>query len=144
MQIEITNLYEARKNKNLMRVLFSLTLRGYSEMRIHMHSVCGDYAKNYIIIFAKKNRKIVGWALVFPFAATYHAHFYVARAFRRKGVGTILYNTAKELCWKKRRSIYCSSWDKTSARFFIKNKAKIYGEAWQDTISLNPVGIYLN
>jgi len=142
--IHIINLFEARKDKKLMRVLFSLTLRGESEMRNHMHSVCGDYAKEHPIILVRHRKRVIGWALIHPFGQTYHAHFYVARAFRRKGIGTILYNKAKELCWKKKRSIYCSSWDKISASFFIKNKAKIYGESWQDTTSLNLMDIYLD
>lgn len=137
MKTEITNLFEARKNKKLMRVLFSLTLRGHSEMRFTLHSIYGEYEKDCVIILAKKNQKIIGWALVYLNCA----HFYVAHAFRRKGVGTILYNKAKEVCGDH---ILCSAWDKVSTRFFTKNKAKLYGAAWQDTISSSLMDIYLS
>lgn len=121
--VQITNLFEVRQDKNLMRILYSLTLRGYSEMRMSMHTIWGDAAKECKIVLARLNRKVVGWSLAHQYPEGLAAHFYVARNFRRKGIGTILYNCTKELC---KKDIYCSSWDKISASFFIKNKAKIY------------------
>ncbi len=105
-----------------MRVLFSLTLRGYSEMRMTMHTIWGEHAKNCKVVLAKTNDKIAGWSLAYKYSDGWAAHFYVARAFRKKGIGTMLYNHMKELC---KEGIYCSSWDEISANFFIKNKAKI-------------------
>lgn len=144
---EVTNLYEARKDKNLMRTLYSLTLRGYSEMRTHMHLVCEDeFAKQTKIILAREKNKIVGWALIYPFSIFYFAHFYVARNFRRKGIGTILYNKAKELC-VDRVAMYCSAWDRISAAFYARNKAKTYTsseEKWRDFISSSLTEIYLD
>lgn len=143
MQIttHITDLEEARKDKKLMRVLFALTLRGYSEMRMTMHTIWGAHAKDCKIVLAKLNDKIIGWSLAYPYSEGMSAHFYVARSFRRKGIGTVLYNKTKEICGE---NMYCSSWDKVSAGFFIKNKAKICGEAWQDIILSNPTDIYID
>lgn len=138
--LQITDLFEVRKDKKLMRILFSLTLRGYSEMRVAMHTILGEEAKDCKIVIAKLNDKIAGWSLAYPYTDGLAAHFYVARAFRRKGIGTILYNQMKELC----ENIYCSSWDKVSAAFFMKNKARICDELWQDTILSNPAEIYID
>jgi len=142
-----SNLYETRKDKKLMRILFSLTLRGYSEMRFALHSIGKDESKNCAIILARNNNKVVGWALIYPFnivrcakPGTY-AHFYVARTFRRKGIGTMLYNKAKEDCGE---NILCSAWDEISSQFFTKNKAKLYGDKWQDSTSSNLMDIFFN
>jgi len=146
MKLQTTNLYEVRKNKKLMRVLFSLTLRGYSEMRTHLHSIWGEYSKQCPIVLAKYKNKVVGWAIMYRYVDDgrgwyWSAHFYVNRAFRRKGIGTTLYNEAKRLCGD---NMYCSAWDKTSAAFFAKNKAKIEEGTWQDTISSNLMDTYLD
>lgn len=137
MKTEVTTLYEARKDKTLMRVLYSLTLRGYSEMRFVMHTVSGEHAKDCVIIFAKEYDKIVGWSIIY----LNYANFYVARAFRRKGIGTILYNKAREVCGK---NILCSAWDKASSHFFTKHKAKLYGGQWRDTTSSSLTEIFFD
>lgn len=143
-KISTANLFEARKDKDLMRVLFSLTIRNLgpnriSSMRYEMHTVFGDFAKKYKIILARNSKKIAGWALLAPYDDIYHAQFYVARAFRRKGLGTILYNKGKTLCPKN--SMFCLPWDEVSAKFFERNKAQL-GEFGWDTTSLDLTEIY--
>lgn len=139
-----SNLFRARKNKKLMRSLYSLTLRGWSEMRSHMHSVMGEYAKDYKIILAKTENGIAGWALLPPYGNDRQAHFYVASAYRRRGIGSLLYKKALQLCKREKKDMYCSAWDATSSRFFSKHKAKTYGETWKDITSSSPMDIYLD
>lgn len=141
MKTQVVSLYDARKDKKLMRVLYALTLRGFSTMRFYLQCICDEFDKDYPIILVKSKSKVVGWALIVADKDNYYAHFYVSRAFRRKGIGTILYNKAKKLCGER---IFCSAWDRVSAKFFEKNKANLYGELWRDTTSLNPMDIYLS
>jgi GNAT superfamily N-acetyltransferase len=128
IKIQTTNLAEARKDRKLMRVLYALTLRGDSAMRDELNSVCSEeYAAQYYIVLAKNKSRVVGWSIVFmPWLdRNYKAYFYVARRFRRKKVGTALYNMAKAYCVSNKRKMICSSWDEISASFFIKHKAEV-------------------
>lgn len=136
MKIEVSNLFDVRKDKKLIRTLFSLTLRGYSHMRLIMHTTNNLFAKDCVVVLAKQDNKIIGWSLI----QDNYAHFYVARAFRRRGVGTMLYNKAKKVC----EQLHCSAWDNASSQFFNKNKAKLCGEPWQDIISSNQTEIYFD
>ncbi len=127
INIEIISLTEARQNRTLMRTLYALTLRGISSMRNELNSVCSvELSDKYKIILAKNDEKVVGWAMIFPvylYQNVNYAYFYVARAARKKGVGSVLFKSAKEVCDGLSKSMWCSPWDVTSAKFFMRNNA---------------------
>lgn len=126
MQIKlyITNLFDARQDRFLMMKLRALTLRGISSMRNEINTVSLEYAKYYNIILAKYNDIIIGWAMVFPnyLQSEYNAYFYVAKKYRRVGIGTMLLKKAKFICKKLNSKIICFPHDEISTSFFRSNK----------------------
>ena len=131
-------LKEARETPGLMRILFALTLRGSSEMRNEIHRTCSDeLANKYEIVLARScEGRVVGWVMSFPSfwyekdgrrycSSKYYSYFYVARAYRELGIGTKLFNAAREICENKSKRMLCVPWDVISRNFFVKNKANI-------------------
>lgn len=66
---------------------------------------------------AYNNRKIQGWAISFK----ENSHIYVLPKYRRKGIGTKIY---QEVVLNNPET-YFEPWDEVSDKFFEKNNAKI-------------------
>jgi hypothetical protein len=117
-----TNLFEVKKDSRLLHNLYSLTLRGLSEMRYNLNSVLAPtLAKQYIIILARIDNKVVGWSLLAPYLGLeqfYCAHFYVAIKYRRVGVGMALLKKAKIILDDINKKIITFPWDERSTNFF--------------------------
>lgn len=101
---------------------YSLNMRRRGMMQgklKHCHQRQDSYRlSDALMIFDNKNR-LLAWALVhqFRYATTPpHVYFYVRKANRRQGLGTILDRFARI----KYGDIYVHPWDPTSRAFFDK------------------------
>lgn len=133
IKIEEITLHKARKDQKLMRILYGLTLKGTSNMRYELKNTRNEYfAKQYIILLAKINDKIVGWALMYPSfiyakrepSKIFYYNVYVSKSWRRVGVGKKLFIKAQSINKKKTlRRLRVSPHDDISASFFTDVKA---------------------
>lgn len=133
IKISTTTLQKIKNDKELLRTLNSLTLRGLSSMRAelkcaleyHQHEL-----EKYHIVLAKINNKVVGWCLIIPSwiqpkQMKYKSFFYIAIKYRRNGIGSLLFAKAEKLTKKLTiKPMRCYAWNKISLNFFKSNKAK--------------------
>lgn len=87
-----------------------------------------DIWRNPYMVLAWRVDEIVGWAAYFPEHHQYHwswvpeAHFFVAPAFRRKGIGGYLMRRLAKYMSRYRKDdrVLIRGWDNASKRFFRK------------------------
>jgi len=120
------------------RTLFSLTLRGWSELRYRFHKVVSYLRErdipgrikeiNATIILAEADDKISGWAMLEWDGSSCFLQMNVRTSCRRFGIGTMLVNEAIDICKKKHhRKPTVEAWDIRSEKFYKKfgNKLEI-------------------
>lgn len=93
------------------------------------------------IILAKKGNKVIGWALYTPEASSYRAlcndcsrykkyyfQVYVARDYRRQGIGTAMLNEAKKRAKRLGHQIVVFPHDNASDHFFDDPALEVHPE----------------
>lgn len=79
-----------------------------------------------VIFYVTKNRKVVGWALMFKIGPYKRdLYMFVHKEYRRKGVGTAILKHV--LAHKGRLDIRVYPWSKTSDAFYAPYKGKFIG-----------------
>jgi N-acetylglutamate synthase-like GNAT family acetyltransferase len=114
------------------KVLFSLTLRGISELRNRFRKVISYLREqptdpnrrkeaNVTIILAKEDGQINGWGMINWDKSCSYLQVNVRTSLRRSGVGTSIVKTAIEVCRKRQaRKPTVDIWDDRSKKFYQK------------------------
>lgn len=118
------------------KTLFSLTIRGYSELRYRFHNIVSYLKERHIpgrrkeinatLILAEQDDKINGWAMLDWSGSSCFLQINVRTSCRRLGIGTMLVNEAIDICKKRHcRKPIVDAWDTRSTKFYEKFGDKI-------------------
>lgn len=129
----------ATLSSKLIQTLYRLTLKD-GTMRNDLKELLRGSAEGRVIV-ARFRNKIIGWCLVSRECKNhrFYVAVYVRKEYRRRGIGTLLTNKAKQYAAAKNRGIICQCWDERSFNFFtnmnlkkikIKINVGVYGDMY--------------
>lgn len=133
--VEKYNIIELKNNEKILSKLSRLTLRKHEindkslrsvmkgKLKDILESSDDKLNKSALAFIARQNGFIYGWGLLYTYeyiSDTKMLNVYIDERYRRNGIGSKIFNMAKEYCGKMEYKMFISPWNKTSYSFYNK------------------------